>query len=63
MTSPRACTGAAFYVVVMNFEGHRSESVQEWVVGVPKKTGLMASCKTNNYLLNVLTAMESQVCK
>lgn len=62
MVSPRGCTGAAFYVVVMDDPGHPAEGVKEWVVGVPKKTGFMASCKTNNYLPNALTAMESQVC-
>lgn len=62
MVSPRGCAGATFYVVVMDDPGHTTEGINEWVVGVPKKTGLMASCKTNNYLLNALTAMESQVC-
>lgn len=61
MVSPRGCTGAQLYVVVIDFPGHPSEGVHEWVVKVPMKTGLMASCKTNNYLLNALTAMESQV--
>lgn len=61
MVSPRSCGGALFYVVVTDFSGHPAEGIKEWVVGVPLKTGLMASCKTNNYLLNALTAMESQV--
>lgn len=61
MVSPRGCGDAIFYVVVTDFPGHPSEGIEEWVVKVPMKTGLMASCKTNNYLLNALTAMESQV--
>ena len=61
MVSPRGCGGALLYVVVTDFPGHPSEGIDEWVVKVPMKTGLMASCKTNNYLLNALTAMESQV--
>lgn len=61
MVSPRGCGGAILYVVVTDFPGHPSEGIDEWVVKVPMKTGLMASCKTNNYLLNALTAMESQV--
>lgn len=61
MVSPRGCTEALLYVVVTDFPGHPSEGIDEWVVKVPMKTGLMASCKTNNYLLNALTAMESQV--
>ena len=61
MVSPRGCGGATFYVVVMDFPGHPTEGIDEWVVGVPLKTSLMASCKTNNYLLNALTAMESEV--
>ncbi|CAM9870976.1 unnamed protein product [Ectocarpus sp. 12 AP-2014] len=60
MVSPRGCGEAIFYVVVTDFPGHPSEGIEEWVVNVPMKTGLMASCKTNNYLLNALTAMESQ---
>ncbi|CAM9472246.1 unnamed protein product [Pylaiella littoralis] len=60
MVSPRGCGGAILYVVVTDFPGHPSEGIDEWVVKVPMKTGLMASCKTNNYLLNALTAMESQ---
>lgn len=61
MVSPRGCGGALLYVVVTDFPGHPSEGIDEWVVKIPMKTGLMASCKTNNYLLNALTAMESQV--
>ena len=61
MVSPRGCGGALLYVVVTDSPGHPSEGIEEWVVKVPMKTGLMASCKTNNYLLNALTAMESQV--
>lgn len=61
MVSPRGCGGATFYVVVMDFPGYPTEGIDEWVVGVPLKTSLMASCKTNNYLLNALTAMESEV--
>lgn len=61
MVSPRGCVGASFYVVVTDYFGHPSEGIKEWVVGVPQKKGLLASCKTNNYLLNALTAMESQV--
>lgn len=61
MVSPRGCDGASFYVVVMDYHGHPTKGIDEWVVGVPLKTGLLASCKTNNYLLNALTAMESQV--
>lgn len=45
----------------MDYAGHPSEGIKEWVVDVPLKAGLMASCKTNNYLLNALAAMESQV--
>eukprot|EP00904_Undaria_pinnatifida_P001438 jgi/Undpi1/11295/HiC_scaffold_30.g13593.m1 len=60
MVSPRGCGGATFYVVVTDFHGHPTEGMDEWVVGVPLKTTLMASCKTNNYLLNALTAMESE---
>eukprot|EP00752_Nemacystus_decipiens_P006483 g5837.t1 len=60
MVSPRGCGGALLYVMVTDFHGHPSEGIDEWVVKVPMKAGLMASCKTNNYLLNALTAMESQ---
>ncbi|CAN0031866.1 unnamed protein product [Ectocarpus sp. 8 AP-2014] len=60
MVSPRGCGDAIFYVVATDFPGHPLEGIEEWVVKVPMKTGLMASCKTNNYLLNALTAMESQ---
>ncbi|CAN0467598.1 unnamed protein product, partial [Ectocarpus sp. 8 AP-2014] len=60
MVSPRGCGEAILYVVVTDFPGHPLEGIEEWVVKVPMKTGLMASCKTNNYLLNALTAMESQ---
>lgn len=61
MVSPRGCGDAILYVVVTDFPGFPTEGIEEWVVKVPMKTGLMASCKTNNYLLNALTAMESQV--
>lgn len=61
MVSPEGCGAATLYVVVTDFPGHPAQGIEEWVVGVPLKTGLMASCKTNNYLLNALTAMESQV--
>lgn len=61
MVSPRGCGGSTFYVVVMDYPGHPTEGIDEWVVGVPLKTSLMASCKTNNYLLNALAAMESEV--
>lgn len=61
MVSPRGCGATMFYVVVIDYNGHPTEGIHEWVVEVPQKTGLMASCKTNNYLLNALTAMESQV--
>eukprot|EP00903_Cladosiphon_okamuranus_P008756 g8388.t1 len=60
MVSPRGCGGALLYVVVTDYPGHPEEGIEEWVVKVPMKNASMASCKTNNYLLNALTAMESQ---
>lgn len=36
------------------------KGVHEHVVGVPLKPPLLATIKSNNYLLNALTAMESE---
>lgn len=61
MCSPRGCTAACFYVVVTDFHGHPTKGINENTVGVPMKPPLLASCKSNNYLLNALTTMEAQV--
>lgn len=64
--SPTGCT-SAFYVVVYAGEGalfHSGENIKGisefTVTDVPIKPQLLATIKSNNYMLNVLTAMSSQ---
>lgn len=54
--------GASFYVIVHRSGGKAlmSAGVAEATVGVPLKTKLLANIKSNNYLLNAMTAMEAE---
>mmetsp|Transcript_88577 Transcript_88577/g.223052 ORF Transcript_88577/g.223052 Transcript_88577/m.223052 type:complete len:352 (+) Transcript_88577:101-1156(+) len=61
---PRGCT-SAFYVVVMGKTASpvgetEMKGVHEYTVDVPLKPSILANTKSNNYMLNVLTAMASQ---
>jgi len=58
--TPEACK-PAFYVVVKE-RTHLLEhkGIKEYVVNVPLKPDLLATLKSNNYMLNALTAMASK---
>lgn len=60
--SPRNCAGASFYVMVHEYKGKIGyvNGVKEYQVGVPLKPTLLATMKSTNYLINALTAMESE---
>jgi len=57
--SPKGCT-PAFYVAYHTDERSSPPTQSAAVVNVPLKPDLLATMKTNNYLLNALVAMEAQ---
>jgi len=60
--TPKNCSnGANFYVVVHEKWGKANEAtVKEVVVSTPLKPKLLANMKSNNYMINALTAMEAE---
>mmetsp|Transcript_38878 Transcript_38878/g.51233 ORF Transcript_38878/g.51233 Transcript_38878/m.51233 type:complete len:334 (+) Transcript_38878:93-1094(+) len=61
--TPKQCVGgSSFYVMVHAWSNKDflSGGTEEWVVSVPAKPSLLATMKSNNYMINALTAMESE---
>mmetsp|Transcript_45098 Transcript_45098/g.72517 ORF Transcript_45098/g.72517 Transcript_45098/m.72517 type:complete len:207 (+) Transcript_45098:159-779(+) len=60
--SPKGCIGGhSFYVVVHETWARDEEkAVKEAVVSTPLKPKLLANMKSNNYMINALTAMEAE---
>jgi len=62
--SPTNCTGASLYVAVTDYSfplgDDPNEGIAETVVSVPLKPTLLATIKSNNYMLNALSAMEAE---
>mmetsp|Transcript_48652 Transcript_48652/g.125335 ORF Transcript_48652/g.125335 Transcript_48652/m.125335 type:complete len:356 (+) Transcript_48652:67-1134(+) len=62
--TPDGCR-PAFYVVVMGkaanvIKDEDMKGIREYTVDLPLKPGMLAKTKSNNYMLNVLTAMASK---
>jgi len=60
--SPKGCVGGnGFYAVVhKTWERDDETPIKEVVVSTPLKPQLLANMKSNNYMINALTAMEAQ---
>lgn len=60
--SPRGCVGGAGFYVVVHDEWPRESdgAVSESVVSTPLKPKLLANMKSNNYMINALTAMAAE---
>lgn len=57
--SPEGCK-PTFYVCVHDFSMKELSGVKEAITSVPLKPALLATIKSNNYMLNALSAMEAQ---
>ena len=59
--APDNCSGTNFYCAVHEYHSSSAPNgISEITISIPLKTQMLATTKTNNYLINALSAMEAK---